>query len=229
MNAGRFAGFDSITSIVHLRIPHLFRGAAFTLVELLVVVAILAVLIGISLPVYNSIAERGRAAADLSNLRNIAVGIQNYALDNDQILVGPGMGGWPEQIEAVYVRGWENFKSPLDPRQSGSGAQPVSYAMNIRLLGKDQTSLNPENELILLAPNINYSDEEPEVIYSGTSTSDPTLTRPGGNTPRGQYSRRQRTNVSGLDGAAKALSWAEFTELWRWDDTVVQPGLEPEE
>lgn len=42
----------------------------FTLAELLVVVAILAVLVAISVPVFTSSLERSREAVDLSNLRS---------------------------------------------------------------------------------------------------------------------------------------------------------------
>lgn len=59
------------------------RGAAFTLVELLVVLAIVAVLAALVTPAVGTAIERGRAAKCVNNLRQIGVAFQQYAADHD--------------------------------------------------------------------------------------------------------------------------------------------------
>jgi len=59
------------------------KVSAFTLVELLVVMAIIAILASLSTPVVGSAIERGRSTKCLSNLRQIGAAVQQYAADND--------------------------------------------------------------------------------------------------------------------------------------------------
>jgi len=55
----------------------------FTLVELLVVIAVLAILAGILFPVFAKARERGRAAACLSNLKQFGLAVIAYSDDWD--------------------------------------------------------------------------------------------------------------------------------------------------
>ena len=58
-------------------------ASAFTLIELLVVMAIIAILASIALPVFVGILERGQQTKDLSNAKQIGLGLKLYAGDND--------------------------------------------------------------------------------------------------------------------------------------------------
>lgn len=56
---------------------------AFTLIELLTVIAIIGILAAILIPVVGAARDRARSAVCISNLRTIGQGVQLYALDND--------------------------------------------------------------------------------------------------------------------------------------------------
>ena len=56
---------------------------AFTLIELLVVIAIIAILASIALPVFSSVQERGKQTKDMSNGKQIALALKQFATDND--------------------------------------------------------------------------------------------------------------------------------------------------
>src|ERR1051325_3653291 len=69
--------------------PASFRRA-FTLIELLVVIAILAILMALLLPALVSARAQGRKAVCISNLHQLGIALQAYALDNDgRIPYGP--------------------------------------------------------------------------------------------------------------------------------------------
>lgn len=59
------------------------RGAAFTLVELLVVIAVIALLVGLLLPALNQAKARSRSVACKSNLRQIGLAMTMYVDDFD--------------------------------------------------------------------------------------------------------------------------------------------------
>jgi len=68
------------------RLPDAVTTRAFTLVELLVVMAIVGLLAGLLLPVLGRARAQAKGAACLSNLRQIGVALQLYVDENDNRL-----------------------------------------------------------------------------------------------------------------------------------------------
>lgn len=59
------------------------NSSAFTLIELLIVITIIAVLASIALPAYNGVKERGDQTKDLSNAKQVALALRQFAIDNN--------------------------------------------------------------------------------------------------------------------------------------------------
>jgi prepilin-type N-terminal cleavage/methylation domain-containing protein len=67
--------------------------AAFTLIELLVVITIIAILASIALPAYTGVQERAQQTKDLSNGKQIALALKQFASDNN--------GSYPSKVPAA--------------------------------------------------------------------------------------------------------------------------------
>lgn len=124
--------------------------SAFTLVELLVVIGILAVLGSLLFPVMKRVREKAASSACLSNLKQIGVAAFQYANDNDGYL--PSLRGsdwdisWPAQLKnGGYINDPRVFTCPtarVDERSTFTGAQegygsnpPCDYAINAMIGG----------------------------------------------------------------------------------------------
>jgi prepilin-type N-terminal cleavage/methylation domain-containing protein/prepilin-type processing-associated H-X9-DG protein len=95
------------------------RNRAFTLIELLVVIAIIAILAAILFPVFAQAREKARQVQCLSNTKQIALGIYQYAQDYDETLPVLGVnaqlrGRWQFQI-FPYVKNVDIYTCPNIP------------------------------------------------------------------------------------------------------------------
>lgn len=102
------------------------QSVAFTLIELLVVIAIIAILAAILFPVFAQARAKARATSCLSNSKQLALGIQMYAQDYDEMLPfsddfgNPirGIPGSPIQGCCLY---WGDMIAPYLKSRGDSG------------------------------------------------------------------------------------------------------------
>ncbi|MBC8125770.1 MAG: type II secretion system protein [Gloeobacteraceae cyanobacterium ES-bin-144] len=123
------------------------KTRAFTLIEMLVVIAIIGTLAGIAYPVYQSLIGKSREAACLNNLRSLGVGLQSYIQENNQRLpiLAAGRKSKTEDLpvlETVLMPYFESpaaFQCPADKElYSASGS---SYLWNSTQSGKLMSEL----------------------------------------------------------------------------------------
>src|SRR4029450_1941728 len=114
-----------------------YFSRAFTLIEVIVVLAIIVIMMAMVYPAYTTISERAKATKDMSNLRQIGLATQTYMNDSDGILPGSIIPPvtWMSQLSPKYFSGWRGFQSPFDKRPSSEGGtgtpvSPISYGGN---------------------------------------------------------------------------------------------------
>jgi len=110
------------------------RARAFTLVELLVVIAVIAVLAALLLPVFAGAREKGRQTACASNQRSLGLAILLYCQDHDERLplAAYATGGfdfatWHNLVEP-YVRSRETVFCPSSTvSRTDAGGRPTAH------------------------------------------------------------------------------------------------------
>src|SRR4051812_21585149 len=191
---------------------------AFTLIEMLVVIAIIATLAALLFPAVGGMQERGKATQDMNNLRQLGLATQLYLNDNDGsffLPTGNATGDWMQQLHPKYLSSWKIFKSPFDGRAlaEDDANAPVSYGYNFNAknaagtLSADQIS--NASAFILYAP---AQDGSAKVNFAGKSASGVTVDRGGGSSPGGPakggtHKSRKRINAIMADMHVEDMSW----------------------
>ena len=115
------------------------KFSAFTLIELLVVIAIIAILAAILFPVFARARENARRSSCQSNLKQIGLGLIQYAQDYDESLVAPSYSGTLQNDSHYYGTG--NFIGSGDFQYSWMDAmQPYVKSTQIFTCPSDSSS-----------------------------------------------------------------------------------------
>src|SRR5437660_11530399 len=199
----------------------------FTLLELLIVIAVVAILASIAYPVFIGAQERAKATKDMSNLRQIGIATQLYMNDNDGALFSPATS-WMSQLNPKYVSSWGIFQSPFDTRApSEAGIQvpvsPISYGVNAKIypnnVAMSADKISKSTVFILFAP---AQAVGATVTFSGLATtgapgvtalgnSNTVTSNPGGVATGGTHSTRTKVNALFADLHSENMYWTTFT------------------
>jgi prepilin-type N-terminal cleavage/methylation domain-containing protein/prepilin-type processing-associated H-X9-DG protein len=202
---------------------------AFTLIEMIVVLAIIVIMMALVYPAYTTISERAKATKDMSNLRQIGLATQTYLNDNDGVLFSPG-ASWMSQLELnqKYLSVWRVLQSPFDKRPSsekGTNApvSPISYGVNVRIYPNNTamsaTKITNPTGFILFAP---AQDNTARVNFQGLATSaapgvtllgnnNSVTSNPGGVPTGGTHNSRMRINALFADLHCENMTWTAFS------------------
>jgi prepilin-type N-terminal cleavage/methylation domain-containing protein len=202
-----------------------YFSRAFTLIELMVVLAVIAILMSLVYPMYTSISERAKATKDMSNLRQIGIATQTYLNDNDGVLFSPATP-WMPQLEPKYVSLWRGFQSPFDkrpPSERGDGTTPISYGVNANIYPSgaalSTTKITNPTGFILFAPaqtlgtTVSFlgtaisPGQGVTVLGNGNNTA---TSNPGGAATGGTHNSRQRINALFGDLHCETMTWTVF-------------------
>jgi prepilin-type N-terminal cleavage/methylation domain-containing protein/prepilin-type processing-associated H-X9-DG protein len=121
----------------------------FTLMELLLVIALVSTLAALMLPAVSRGREAGRSAACLSNLRQAGLALQLYTQDfnnrlpmmRDQSLTVTNELPGPDQVLSNYLGNTRVLRCPSDFRQVFEKTRS-SYSWNSLLNGQDSDRLS---------------------------------------------------------------------------------------
>jgi prepilin-type N-terminal cleavage/methylation domain-containing protein/prepilin-type processing-associated H-X9-DG protein len=146
-----------------MKTAHVRSRSAFTLVELLIVVGIIAVLIAMLLPVLSKVREQGRQTVCLSNLHQLGAAMISYAADNDGFLPATARNamdttGIFAPSGAAYPTNdwlfWQVDRMPVYPNQDEIGHSALAKYLGLHFVGNGAAfGTSPSSPSVLRCPS----------------------------------------------------------------------------
>jgi len=206
----------------------------FTLIEVLVAIAVIIILAALLVPSLQSVYEKAKATQDLNNLRQIGALMQSYLNDKDQIL--PVTASWPGTtgtpvLYPKYVGSRRIFQSPFDKRpRLETDLAPVSYSINTNMYAK--FGANP-NMLKVASPAANFfmaptysGNPGSASSWTGTATSAPDLPVGGGaGEATGTHQAGKRINVLFCDWHTEPVAFGPAGTEGTFKDSMLPLGV----
>ncbi len=124
---------------MNLRPSH--QRNAFTLIEMLIVIAIIATLATLSMPVYRQMTEKAEMVKHVSNVKNLTMHTIQWASDNSQTLPSPQYPGGHSQSDPAIPEQWDFAKTG-----SGLWLDGVIYYAVMFAANNERAQENKDNE-----------------------------------------------------------------------------------
>ena len=160
-------------------------AAAFTLIELLTVIAIIALLAAIIFPVFATVRENARRSSCMSNMRQIYQAVRGYQLDNrkyPEFLFPPAVDAAGNEIDAGSLA---NAVSMQEVSGIRKGAAPG-------LLGKSVFPEYTRSRLIFHCPNNFYPGGETDTRAGAQAVAVVERREAGNDAPPGTVALKPR-------------------------------------
>jgi type II secretory pathway pseudopilin PulG len=215
------------------------RSPAFTLIELVIVIAIIIILAAIAIPSLNSALERAKVTKDLSNLRQIGLATQLYMNDNSGVFPGSATLTWMSQLELnqKYLSAWRVLESPFDKRttsESGDVSTAVSYGINANVLpGNVAISADKITKPVTFIVFAPAQASTTTVTFLGKANSAAPgvtvfaqmSTPPGANATGGTHNNRTKINALCADWHVETMLWSGTGPAFT---NTTDPGSDPD-
>jgi prepilin-type N-terminal cleavage/methylation domain-containing protein/prepilin-type processing-associated H-X9-DG protein len=203
---------------------HFHPARGFTLIELIVVLAVIAIMMSFTYPVYLGISQRAKAAKDMSNLRQIGMATQLYMNDSSGVFPGSATLTWMSQLEQnqKYLSAWRVLESPFDTRptsESGGANAMISYGINANIhpggVAISADKITKPTAFIVFAP---AQKSGATVSFQGVGNSAgpsgqgvtvlANASNPGGTATGGTQNNRTTINALFADWHAETMAWS---------------------
>ncbi|MDD5449473.1 MAG: type II secretion system protein [Candidatus Omnitrophica bacterium] len=106
----------------------MFKNKGFTIIELLIVIAVIAILVGIALPRFRGMQEEGKIAQAKGELRTLQTGLESYYIHNNNTYpaaLSSLTSATPNIIGAALPT--DPFNGSNNYGYATDGASPVKY------------------------------------------------------------------------------------------------------
>ncbi|MFC1781574.1 type II secretion system protein [Planctomycetota bacterium] len=187
------------------------KRRAFTLVELLVVISVIAILMAILMPALNSARELGKRSVCLGNQKNLTLAWNMYADDNDDKLVNGDIGEHPNihGNENSWVENdWTGTREQKEQAIKDGALWPYSKSLKIYLC-----PVIPRNQTFEIARSFSIVDS---MNAANSLDSDDLTLRTRSEIKQPAY-RAVLLDDGGYGNNIRG-AWGIWIRSWRWND-----------